>query len=145
LRRLRKSWQQAAAGAPQLLLIRGEAGIGKSRLALALRDFAAQTPAIVRHLHCHPEHRHTPLYPVIAMFETILDLSLDDTLALQRQKLHAYLERHYPAFAAQAEPILMALLSIAPPGRPAQPPRLRKQQTLEMLLTLLDAMAARQP
>ncbi|MGB6102641.1 MAG: AAA family ATPase [Pusillimonas sp.] len=145
LRRLRKSWRLALLGTPQFLVVRGEAGIGKTRLAGALYDDAVHASATIRHLHCYPEHRHTPLYPVTALFESILGFSLDDTLTTQREKLNIYLQHRHPAIAADAGPVMMALLSIAPPGAPVLPPRLRKQQTLDMLLMLLDSLAASNP
>lgn len=145
LQRLLKLWRTASGGDPQFLVLRGEPGIGKSRLARALRDEAARRAAGIRHLHCYPEHRHTPLYPVIALFESILGISTADTPAAQRHKLREYLRRQHPAVAAAAEPILMMLLSIAPAGAPAPSPRQRKQQTLEMMLLLLDSLASRQP
>lgn len=145
LQRLKKLWRLASRGEPQFLVLRGEAGIGKTRLAGSLRDEAARRPAGVRHLHCYPEHRHTPLYPVIALFESILGLSADDTPAAQRRKLQDYLRRQHPAVADAAEPVLMLLLSIAPADAPVPSPQQRKQQTLDMMLLLLDSIASTRP
>src|SRR5690606_14940675 len=72
-------------------------------------------------------------------------LSVEDTVARQREKLDQYLALQHPAIADQASPLLMSMLSIAPDDAPVLSPRQRKLQTLDMLLTLLDNMAGRQP
>lgn len=143
LQRLKRLWQLALSGQPQFLVLRGEAGLGKTRVARALRDQAVSASSVIRHLHCYPEHQHTPFHPIISMFEATLGFSGSDTPTGRREKLSRHLAHHHPAIAAQAYPILMAMLSIAPPQAPALPPRQRKQQTLGMLLTLLDSIAKR--
>ncbi len=50
------------------VLLRGEPGIGKSRLALALKeavkvDAGDTAAARIRHLHCSAEHTNTPFHP----------------------------------------------------------------------------------
>ncbi len=144
LRRLSDAWAQARWGNPQFLVVRGEAGIGKSRLALALRDTVPSANTVVRHLHCFPEHQHTPLYPIIALFESAMGFRVNDTRKQQRDKLDRYLAQHHGAVANEARPILMDMLAIAPDDAPVLPPRQRKLQTLDMILTLLDSRAARQ-
>ncbi|TFL11240.1 hypothetical protein CSC67_16955 [Pusillimonas caeni] len=144
LRRLNDLWTRACTGSPQFLVVRGESGTGKTRLARALLDVVDPTACVVHHMRCYPEHRHTPLYPVIALFETAMGFSMGDTVHQQRQKLDRYLALHHGAIADQARPIIMDMLSIAPGDAPVLPPRQRKLQTLEMLLTLLDNRASRQ-
>jgi len=145
LQRLRKLWQLATQGKPQFVVLRGTAGIGKTRLVRALRDEISRCPSRVRLLYCYPEHCHTPLYPVIALIESIIGVTADDTAASQRDKLHDYLVRQHPAMAAEVEPVLRALLSIAPPGTPVPAPRQRRRQTLDTMLMLLDSLAADHP
>ncbi len=145
MQRLRALWRQARQGTSQFLVVRGEAGIGKTRLARALRDEINLSPTTssIRHLYCHPEHQHTPLHPVITLFESLLDFTQNDTVEHKRHKLRSYLRQQHPDIFGQAETVLITLLSIAPAGMPVQPPRQRKQETLDMLLLLLDSMARR--
>lgn len=143
LQRLRQLWSLASEGRPQFMVLRGEAGLGKTRLAQALRDEITSSQTVIRHLHCSLERQHTPFYPVIALFESILGFSMDDTVTQQREKLQRYLAQHHPTIAPQAYAILTAMLSIAPLDAPVLPPRQRKQQTLDMLLTLLNSVAMR--
>lgn len=145
LRYLKGLWDRACAGEPQFIVISGEPGMGKTRLAGGLRQLAEAAPCMVRHLHCYPELQHTPLYAVIAMFEDIMGLSVEDSMARQQEKLKHYLHQYHPAIAEQAAPLLMGMLSIAPSDAPVLPPRQRKLQTLDMLLTLLDSMARQRP
>lgn len=145
LRRLRRLWRLAKQGDPQFLVLRGAAGIGKTRLVHALRDEVGGLPARVRILHCYPEHRHTPLYPIIALIESVIGVTPEDTLADQRDKLRVYLANQHPDVAAEAEPVLQRLLSIAPSGVPTPAPRQRRQQTLDMMLMLLDSLATDHP
>ena len=145
LRRLKELWERAWSGEPQFLVIIGEPGIGKTRLAAALSQSIMAGDGCVRHLHCYPEHQHTPLYPVIGLLESIMGLSAGDTTAQQQEKLTNYLKLHHPALAEQAAPILMSMLAVAPATAPVLSPRQRKLQTLDMLLTLVDSMSLRQP
>lgn len=145
MRHLKKLWRLACDGQPQFLVLRGEAGIGKTRLVRALRNEVARTAARVRDLHAYPEHRHTPLYPVIALIASLLGFSADDTPATQRRRLNDYLRSRHPAVADAYAPVLMSLLSIAPADAPVPSPRQRKEQTLDMLLLLFDSFAAGRP
>lgn len=145
LRRLKDLWDEACAGAAQFLVISGDPGIGKTRLAAALHQSIEAGTAVVRHLHCYPERQHTPLYPVIGLLESILSFSTGDTIARQQEKLTRFLELHHPAIVHEAAPLLMSMLAIAPADAPVLSPRQRKQQTLDMLLTLLHSMTLRQP
>ncbi len=60
------AWQQAAAGRPHMVLLSGEAGIGKSALAAELRSWAAHQGALVLEARCFPTARPLPLAPVTA-------------------------------------------------------------------------------
>lgn len=145
MQRLKRLWRLAAQGAPQFIVLRGTAGIGKTRLVRALHDEISGRPARVRVLHCYPEYRHTPLYPVIALIEAVIGVTPEDTPADQRDKLRKYLAHHHPDMAAEAELVLQRLLSIAPPGTPMPAPRQRRQQTLDMMLMLVDSLATDHP
>lgn len=145
LRRLKELWERACASDPQFLVISGEPGMGKTHLADALRRWVETSPAVIRHLHCYPEHQHSPLYPVIGLLRSVMDISVDATLAEQQHALIHYLEQHHPAIAKQAAPLLMSMLSIATEDSPVLSPRQRKLQTLDMLLIMLDSMALRHP
>ncbi len=52
--RLLAAWQAAAAGRPQMVLLTGEAGIGKTRLAEELLAWGARQGAITAAARCYP-------------------------------------------------------------------------------------------
>ena len=69
-------WQTACEGERQMVLLAGEAGIGKSRMCMALASRIATEDQFVIRLQCSPFHTHSALHPVITSFERIAGLTL---------------------------------------------------------------------
>src|SRR6266567_2900642 len=65
LSQLIKHWDEARRGAGRVVLLSGEAGVGKSRLLEALGEAAAARPVIQLRYQCSPLHGDTPLHPII--------------------------------------------------------------------------------
>ncbi len=65
LARLTGRWSAAAQGQPALVLITGEAGIGKTRLATELVDVAGRTGGIVLRARCYEAERSLFLQPIV--------------------------------------------------------------------------------
>lgn len=141
-------WKKAAQGLRQVVLIRGEAGIGKSRLLLTLKQRLAGQPHAVRELRCFPEFSQSPFYPLITMLEGMFGFGQGDTPDAKLGKLVAHLEAHYPGLAQDAISLLALLLSL-PLGShftaAGLPPQKQKERTIAILLELLQALAAQQP
>jgi len=70
---LLERWELAADGEGQVVLVTGEAGIGKSRITAALRERVVQqqvqSPALVLLWQCSPLHSGTPLHPVVQQLQ----------------------------------------------------------------------------
>ncbi|HEY0569507.1 MAG TPA: AAA family ATPase [Xanthobacteraceae bacterium] len=83
---LLQRWQTACEGERQMVLLGGEAGIGKSRMCMALASRIATEDHFVIRLQCSPFHTHSALHPVITSFERVagLTLAMDPVEKLER-------------------------------------------------------------
>jgi predicted ATPase len=63
-----------------VVLISGEPGIGKSRLAAALSEHLATEPHTRLRHFCSPYHQETAFYPVIAQLERAAGFARHDTV-----------------------------------------------------------------
>ncbi len=144
---LLERWEQVKDGTGQVVVLSGEAGIGKSRLVQALQDQVAQEPHTRIEYRCSPYHQHSALAPVIAHLERVLAWERDTVPQEKLSKLEEALARH-PWPLQEVLPLLAALLSLP---LPAQYPPLtltperQKQKTLEALLAWLLAETEQQP
>ena len=136
-------WREAVGGDGQVVLLCGEAGIGKSRLCRSVRDRLVDEPHQKIELQCSPYHTNTALYPVINCLRQAVALMSADDLLTQQKKLNAFAGR--ADIGDQTTVSLLAeLLSI--PGD-AQHALLsmssdkRKDMTLEALVRQLQRLA----
>src|SRR6516162_5115855 len=139
--RLREAW----AGAGQIVLLSGEAGIGKSRLAAQLAAEVASEPHTRLRYQCSPYHRDSVLYPFVVALGRTARLAAGDPPETQLDKLEAILA---PARIAGTAPLFASLLSI-PTGDRYPPLALSAAQqrrlTLAALLDQLEALARQKP
>ena len=78
---LLRRWSRAKTGEGQVVLLSGEAGIGKSRLTAALFEAIATEPHTRLRIFCSPQHTDSALYPTIGQIERAAGFVRDDTLA----------------------------------------------------------------
>jgi AAA ATPase domain/Adenylate and Guanylate cyclase catalytic domain len=76
---LLRRWSRAKGGEGQVVLISGEAGIGKSRLTAALLESLAPEPHTRLRYFCSPQHTDSAFYPIIGQMERAAGLLHDDT------------------------------------------------------------------
>lgn len=128
-------WQTACEGERQMVLLAGEAGIGKSRMCMALASQVATEGHFIIRLQCSPFHTHSALHPIIANFERTAGLTLDME---PEQKLNRVIAEVQKSGIEAPETIALfaGLLSI-PVGdslpRHEAPPEQIKSLTLEAL------------
>jgi TOMM system kinase/cyclase fusion protein len=146
---LRERWAQVRDGVGQVVLLSGEAGIGKSRLVQVLMEHVATEPqAWLTPCQCSPYHQNTALYPLIELLERVaLRFEREESPPQKLRKLEGFLVQ-YGLPLAEAVPLFAALLSLPLPADYAPltvSPERQKQQTLQALLTILLRIAAQQP
>src|SRR5690349_14549761 len=130
---LLERWAQVKEGMGQVVLLSGEAGIGKSRLVQVLTEHVAAEPqAWLTPCQCSPYHQNTALYPMIELLERVA-LRFDREEAAQQKvgKLEGFLVQ-YGLPLTEAVPLFAALLSLPLPADYApltMSPEQQKQQT----------------
>jgi class 3 adenylate cyclase len=144
----RRRWEQSKEGLGQVVLLTGEAGIGKSSLVQVLRAQVRQEGRPQLAFRCSPYHQNSALYPVITHLERLLGFERTDGVETKLAKLTQALQ---PCSLPLDEvvPLLAALLSVPlPEGQSAArtlSPQQQKQQTQDALVAWLLEDAARQP
>jgi class 3 adenylate cyclase/tetratricopeptide (TPR) repeat protein/ABC-type transport system involved in cytochrome c biogenesis ATPase subunit len=143
LERQRLAWK----GEGQIVLISGEAGIGKSRLAAALAERIAGEPHTRLRYQCSPYDTNSALRPFTAQLERAAGFKTDDTSEQRLDKLEALLAMSASRIEAVA-PNFAALLSIPFGERYASlelSPTQQRRRTLAALLDHFEGLARRQP
>jgi class 3 adenylate cyclase/tetratricopeptide (TPR) repeat protein len=144
---LMRRWQQARAGDGCVVLISGEAGIGKSRLAETILERLSGEPHIRLRYYCSPHHEDSAFYPAISQLERAAAFRREDTAAQRLDKVEAVLGLA-TGKPREAAPLLASLLSI-PTGDRYPPmdlcPQKQKEKTLNAFVAQVVGLAARQP
>jgi class 3 adenylate cyclase/predicted ATPase len=146
LKLLTRSWTRAKTGKGEVLLISGEAGIGKSRLTAALlAQLASERHTRFRYF-CSPQHIDSALYPIMSQMERAAGYAHDDPLQAKLDKLDAVLAQ---SFVPRLDAALFAeLLSLPNDGRYSKlelTPQQRRQRTLQALTAQLEIRAHQHP
>jgi class 3 adenylate cyclase/predicted ATPase len=143
---LRRRWFKAMEGEGQVVLLSGEAGIGKSRLTIAFVGLLAGEPHIRLRYFCSPQHTDSALYPIIGQMERAAGLAREDTSQAKLDKLDGLLKQ--TSTSAQDAALFAEMLSLPNDGRyPAVEltPQQRRQRTLEALALQMEALARSSP
>ena len=141
-------WQQAKDGQGQVILLSGEAGIGKSRLVQMLKDHVASAPYTLWECRSSPYYQNTALYPIIDLIQRTLRWQPDETPEEKLATLERQL-RQYQLPIEESVPLFAPLLSLQVPADRYPPlnlsPQRQRQKTLESLVAILLELAEREP
>jgi predicted ATPase len=137
---------KAKSGQGQVVLLSGEAGIGKSRLTAALMESLTAEPHTRLRYFCSPQHTDSALYPVIGQMERAARFARDDTAVAKLDKLDAVLAQ--TSTSKEDAALFTEMLSLANDGRyPAldlTPPQ-RRQKTFQALGSQIEALTRTNP
>src|SRR6266581_4428315 len=143
---LLRRWSKAKSGEGQVVLLSGEAGIGKSRLTAAILErLAGETHTRLRYF-CSPQHTDSALYPIIGQMQRAAGLAHDDTPQAKLDKLDAVLAKS--STSAQHAALFAQMLSLPNDGRYPLlelTPQQRRQRTLEALTAQAAKLATQHP
>ena len=144
---LMERWRQARAGEGQMVLLTGEAGIGKSRITRVAIDAIANEPHFRINYQCSPYHGDSALYPAIQQLSRAADFTVDDDSDCKLDKLETLLGRAVADYRVMAS-LLAQMLGIESESRYGSldlSPQQQRNRTLDALADQLIGLASQKP
>ena len=140
------AWQQARNGDGRVVVVAGEAGIGKSRLVRVLREQLEGERYTALRYQCSPYHLNSALHPIAAQLEFAAGITRDDSADVKLDKLEAVLAGSASQVGETAF-LVASLLSLPTDRYPAvaMSPQKKKEKTLEALAGQVEALSRRAP
>jgi hypothetical protein len=135
-----RRWSRVKSGEGQVVLLSGEAGIGKSRLTAALLESVSPQPRTRLHYFCSPQHTDSALYPIIGQMERAAGLAHEDIAKARLDKLDVLLAQ--TSTSVEGTALLAEMLSLSNDGRYPSLDKLTSQQRRERTLQVLVSQTA---
>ena len=145
---LLERWEQAKAGQGQVVLLTGDAGIGKSRLVQMLKEHVANEPHIRWECRSAEYFQNTALFPLTDLFQRLLQFQAEDTPDEKLGKLEQALSQYQTALRGICAAVCAFTFAAAPEDRypPLNlSPQRQRQKTLETIVAILLELAEHQP
>jgi class 3 adenylate cyclase/predicted ATPase len=135
-------WREARAGAGRVVLVSGEGGVGKSRMAAAILE--ETTDRCVLRYFCSPHRQGSTLHPYAQQIEWAARFAREDSGEAKLDKLDAALA----GASVQDKGLLAEIVNVAAGNRfPVQQltPQTKRRLTLQALLSGLERLARERP
>jgi class 3 adenylate cyclase/tetratricopeptide (TPR) repeat protein len=137
-------WESTREGAGQVVLINGEAGIGKSRLVHAVREsLRSERLTLMRH-HCSQYLQTTPLHPIAESVEWMLAFDRDADVDARLARIEEWVSE-IGLDSEEAVPLVAGLLKIPLPDTPDITAQETRTRTLAALHSVVRQAATRKP
>ena len=140
-------WRDASEGEGQVVLLSGEAGIGKSRILAALSQRISDETHVRMRYQCSPHHVNDAFYPITSQIWHAAGFVSDEPASARLDKLEAMIARS-GLDTKDIAPLLAALLSTPIEGRylPLElAPAEQKERTIAALLALFEGLTKYAP
>ncbi len=155
--RLESCHERLLQGTGQVVFIRGEPGIGKSRLVWELEQSMGNTDSSIGERptnqptllwltsRCLAHYQNSSLFPLIGLLEKFLDFQAGDSSAVRQEKLSKMLDM-YRLNRPAARWLLTLLLGLPAAGAvPETITKAQREQMRQLFITFLQKRAADQP
>jgi class 3 adenylate cyclase/predicted ATPase len=145
---LLERWEQVKTGHGHVVLLTGDAGIGKSRLVQRLKDHVTNEPHVRWECRSSAYYQNTALFPLTDFFQRLLRFHAEESPDEKLEKLEQALSQ-YRLPLDESVPLFAPLLSLLLPESRYAPlnvsPQRQRQKTLEAIVTIILEHAERQP
>ncbi|HYK01624.1 MAG TPA: AAA family ATPase [Thermoanaerobaculia bacterium] len=138
-------WADARAGKGQVVLLRSEAGVGKSRVLAEVKKRTATDSLASIECRCSPYHQNTSLYAVGVSLESWFGFEQGDDDAAKLAKIERTVQQY--GTLEELVPPLAKVMSVPAPQYPVSTasPQEQKQLALEIMVQLVVELAAETP
>jgi class 3 adenylate cyclase/predicted ATPase len=145
---LLERWAQVKAGHGHVVLLTGDAGIGKSRLVQMLKEHVAHELHMQWECRSSEYYQNTALFPITDLFQRLLRFQAEDTPDEKLGKLEHVLSQ-YRLPLEESVPLFAPVFSVPMPENHYPPlnlsPQRQRQKRLETIVAVLLELAERQP